>query len=569
MDPPLLAQANLGPKEPAREPAEQLQGLRITVQARLTNVQPWDAHVTRLTRHAPACEAIIDEINLLERLATLSRAFQAIHLEFTGNWTARVLRRHWQDEWTTSIAPLMAGRATAGSTSRLLAGSALCIQAQMRVMQKVFWGWEAMIRIFPGSATGTHEDCLNEYYYDKDPLSFVAAAMSDHPHLGVRGADAYRHERTLAWLTGKGPHLTAMKRDIVHQIHATTALRNAAMEQTTLLLAGTGGSPRAHRPHRARGPASHSTKGPRNQRGQCGWVKCGKVETCEALTNIRIEEGFLEAFYERITLGAAREAATGALRSPYRGVVALLSLPQPGFFEQGFGGMRVNWRQAYASLFLQREGFVEKTQGNRLNREFWLPEHAWDPKTVEESVQEIAKLLLDCAFEFNVHSYQMQDWLEFILEFPRTVIGPIGIVLLSQPRGSSFLGIIPRRQRVAPWRGARRLESPNAGGIKKQLPEEAIHQLVGLLAILLIRASPCAASPSSFPLPGTPQEVWALMETCVRDGEELVYTSLLPLLRQALGTAGEIRQSGNLPILAQDIRGAFWEAQPWSRLHPN
>jgi hypothetical protein len=94
MDPPLLAQANLGPKEPAREPSEQLQGLKITVQARLTNVQPWDAHVTRLTRHAPACEAIIDEINLLERLATLSRAFQAIHREFTGNWTARVLRRH-------------------------------------------------------------------------------------------------------------------------------------------------------------------------------------------------------------------------------------------------------------------------------------------------------------------------------------------------------------------------------------------------------------------------------------------------------------------------------------------
>jgi hypothetical protein len=440
----------------------------------------------------------------------------------------------------------------------LLAGSALCIQAQMRAMQKVLWGWEAMIRIFPGSATGTHEECLNDYYYVKDPLSFVAAAMSDRPHLGVRGADAYRHERTLAWLTSKGPHLTAMKRDIVDQIHATKALRNAAMEQITLLLAGTGGSPRAHGPHRARSPASHPTTGPRNQRGQGGWVKCGKVETCEALTNIRIEERFLEAFYERITLGAAREAATKALRSPYRGVVALLSLPQPGFFGQGFGGKQVNWRQAFASLFLQREGFVERTQGDRLNREFWLPEQAWDPRTVEQSVQEIAKLLLDCAFEFNVHSYQMQDWLEFILEFPRTVIGPIGIVLLSQPRGSSILGIIPRRPGGAIRSSARLLESPNAGGIKEQLPEEAIHQLVGLLAIVLIRACPVNARPISFPLPGTLQEVWAQMETCVRDGEELVHTSLLPLLRQVIGTVEEIRQSGNLPILEQDLRGAFW-----------
>jgi hypothetical protein len=466
-----------------------------------------------------------------------------------------VLGRHSKYEiWTTSIAPLRVGRAWAGPAARWLAGCVLCIQAQKRVMQKALWGWEAMIRIFPGSATGTHEECLNDYYYVKDPLSFVASAMSDRPHRGVRGADAYRHERAIAWLTSKGPHYAAMKRDIEDQIHATKALRKAAMEQITWLLAETGGRPRAHGPHRARSPASHPTTGPRNQRGQSGWVKCWKVETCEALTNIGIEESFLEAFYTRITLGAARETATKALRSPHRGVVALLSLPQPGFFGQGFGGKPVNWRQAFASLFLQREGFVERTQGDRRIRKFWLPEQAWDPRTVEQAVQEIAKLLLACALEFNVHRDQMQDWHEFILEFPRTVIGPIGIVLLSQPRGSSMLGIIPRRPGRDDWH----LVRPNAGGVKEQLPEEAIHQLVGLLAIVLIRHFPANAMPISFPLPGTLQEAWAQMETCIRDGEELVHTSLLPLLSQAIGTVEEIRQTGNLPILEQDLRGAIW-----------
>jgi hypothetical protein len=48
------------------------------------------------------------------------------------------------------------------------------------------------------------------------------------------------------------------------------------------------------------------------------------------------------------------------------------------------------------------------------------------------------------------------------------------------------------------------------------------------------------------------------METCIRDGDELVHTSLLPLLSQALLTVEEIRRTGNLPILEQDLRDAFW-----------
>ena len=133
-------------------------------------MEPWDDLAAQMARRKRLSRNTIAEINDLEALGAVSKAFHLIHRDFTSRWINRVVGK---PDFSYSIAPWMGNLAKTCPVTRLLAGSVLLLQAQKRSAQRAFWGWRGLVMIFPGRAMGAHEDCLVTYYYVKTPMAFI------------------------------------------------------------------------------------------------------------------------------------------------------------------------------------------------------------------------------------------------------------------------------------------------------------------------------------------------------------------------------------------------------------
>jgi hypothetical protein len=146
------------PRSPSHQAAP---GCRIAVNCYLTNVQPWDEFAAQTARRTMMSQNTIAAINDLEALGAVSKDFHLIHRSFTGRFTNNVVGF---PDFTYSITPWMGNLAKTSSTIRLLVGSVLTLQAQKRSAQKAFHGWRRLTMIFPGWATGAHEECMTRHY---------------------------------------------------------------------------------------------------------------------------------------------------------------------------------------------------------------------------------------------------------------------------------------------------------------------------------------------------------------------------------------------------------------------
>ena len=277
-----------------------------------------------------------------------------------------------------------------------------------------------------------------------------------------------------------------------------------------------------------------------------------RVETCEAFTNIRLGEDHLLTFYDYISKQGELFECSRQQHCPFHALEALLCSPEPDFFR--IAGVK-SWKQAFASLFLQRKGFIERGKKDPLVRAFWLPSHSVDKPSLEDCLQEVSKFLLAFASDFGVGERNTQVWLTFILEYQTITLGDLAHALLPKEGGN---GVDPPAMihpaHMVP-KSRRHLHAQAAG----DQTEEALRTLAGWLGILMIHCEPGKADPDCFPWPVRPEDLLHQMGALIQSGTEDLPTTFDKRMTQVLADVEFIREFGNLPILDQDWRRTFWQ----------
>ena len=88
--------------------------------------------------------------------------------------------------------------------------------------------------------------------------------------------------------------------------------------------------------------------------------------------------------------------------------------------------------------------------------------------------------------------------------------------------------------------------------------EIALRIAVGWVGIYLINTDPGNAVLSSFPLPVPSNTFWSHIQGLTTDLSKNAENLLDLLLKKVLEEVSFIRETGNFPIIDQDLRDAFW-----------
>jgi hypothetical protein len=75
----------------------------------------------------------------------------------------------------------------------------------------------------------------------------------------------------------------------------------------------------------------------------------------------------------------------------------------------------------------------------------------------------------------------------------------------------------------------------------------------------MINTDPGNAAVSSFPLPVPPNKLWAHIHWLTTDLDEEAERLLDRLLKKVLEQVSFIRETGNFPIIDQELRDSFWQ----------
>ncbi len=550
--------------------------LQMVVSVGHTNLAAWDEEYTKLARRHRVCQATYHEIHQFEVLAAVSRCFFFTYLSFTGRWTALVVG---MPDFRYIRAPIMGVGVHSDIIARTMAARILRLQNLMRTAQLAFWGWRGIAMLYPGRTNGAHEDCLNAYYYVKHPLAFFSH-NTDNQASSYLTAETFRRERREAWDISRAVQGQARMHNISHQVRSTHLFREEMWTHAALALA------ESFTVSLEAGvvlPGATPVLARRIRPWQQPWVKCARVETGEALTNLRLDEAQLQEFYRYLFgVGCPRKSRSPS-ECPFRAVETLLALPEPDFFSKGINGAMkeyLSWRQAFASLVIQREGFIERTPLNKGCRIFSLKLNPGHTLAVEACVFEVAKFLIAYASDFHVNKLTTRAWISFVREFPTFTIGDVGIAVVGhfqeRPRPAR---LSPPRSLVLSQKGVEQCEGVvpqvEARGfppflsreVKRQIAaaepwhqaEIALRIAVGWVGIYLINADPGNAVSSSFPLPVPSNTFWSHIQGLTTDLSTNAENLLDLLLKKVLEDVSFIRETGNFPIIDQDLRDAFWQ----------
>jgi hypothetical protein len=556
--------------------------LQMVVNNWSTNVAAWDEEYTAVARRHRVCQATYHEIHQFEVLAAVSRSFFFTYLSFTGRWTALVVNR---PDFRYFPAPMMGGPAPLDCTATRARKSTMAarifrLQNLMRKAQLSFWGWRGIAMMYPGRTNGAHEECLSAYYYVKHPMAFFSYS-TDNQGSPFLTAEGYRRERRRAWDISREVQNQSRMHYISHQVRSTHPFREEMWTHSALALAqqATDNKPLGGAPTLG---AAHA-QDRRIRPWQQPWVKCAWVETGEALTNLRLNEAQLQEFYRYLFgVGSPNEGHRPERRA-LRAVENLLALPEPDFFSQGINGAMqrfLSWRQAFASLVMQREGCIERSPLNKGCRIFSLMINPRHTAGVEACVFEVAKFLLAYASDFHTDKPTTQAWIVFIREFQTITIGDVGSAVLDhvhgRPRpmrirpsesggsalrgGQPFSGVVPLVEvRGFPTFLCSEVKRRIAAAEQWQRVETALRIVVGWVGIYLINTDPGNANVSSFPLPLPPNKLWAHIHGLTSDLDQDAERLLDQLLKKVLEQVAFIRETGNFPIIDQDLRDTFWQ----------